>query len=600
MRHSYYALGLLVVLFPAVSRAANDTDAPEQLLSANSQIYIRWDGIESHRAAYDKTAIGKMMKGDTGVFVTGVFGQVQESIGSLLTVNQLLTGTPPDKLQKLQKHATESGKLVPLLAEHGFILAVEARGIEPPDGQITIILPNAGAKSAPLLGALHLIAGLNKLELKELKVGDTTVSTIIVGPVHVTFWVQGKHAVLTIGTDDAEKTVKTMTTGNHARLTSTELFKRVQGYDKFETSARAYVDVAAITKLANTRGKDVEALLTELGVDNLKSIVFYSGFEGAAERSVLEMEIPGPRKGLLTLLGGKPFKLGDVPPMPPDVSSWSMTNLDAAKFYDVLVPAAERIAGMIAPDGGENVKGFTKKIDEFLGIDLRKDLLGSLDNQLVQYTSPSEGPINFGQTYLFKVKDQKKLEEALEQAIKGLSKLTTTEVKNKKRIYKGVEVHEIHFGQQSFPVVPTYAIHEGWLVVGYYPPAVHGYIGRAKKEMAAWKPGPKAEETFKLMPQEFVSVSYSDPRPSIKTLLSIAPIIASTVNSFSPEFNLDVGTLPNAQEATRHLFPNISVTTDDGKCLRVETRASLALPIELTGIDTYAVLALFSFARFAF
>src|SRR4029077_6057228 len=130
---------------------------------------------------------------------------------------------------------------------------------------------------------------------------------------------------------------------------STELFKRVHGFDKFETGARAYIDVAAITKLANPRGKDVEALMTELGVDNLKSIVFYSGFDGASERSILEMETPGPRKGLLTLLNGKPFKLGDVPPMPPDVSSWSMTNLDAAKFYDVLVPAAERIAGMIAP-----------------------------------------------------------------------------------------------------------------------------------------------------------------------------------------------------------------------------------------------------------
>jgi hypothetical protein len=594
MRHSYYALGLLVFLLPAVSRAADDKDAPEQLLSANSQIYMRWDGIEAHRAAYDKTAIGKMMKGDTGVFVTGVFGQLQESIGSLLTVNQLLTGTPPDKLQQLQKHATESGKLLPLLADHGFILAVEARGIEPPEGQITIILPDAGSKSAPVLGALNLIAGLNKLELKELKVGETTVHTINLGAVHVTFWIQGKHAVLTIGTDDAEKTVKTMTAGNHARLASTELFKRVHGFDKFETGARAYIDVAAITKLANTRGKDVEALMTELGVDNLKSIVFYSGFDGASERSILEMETPGPRKGLLTLLSGKPFKLGDVPPMPPDVSSWSMTNLDAAKFYDVLVPAAERIAGMIAPDGGDDVKGFTKKIDEFLGIDLRKDLLGSLDNQFVQYTSPSEGPVNLGQTYLFKVKDQKKLEEALEQAIKGLSKLTTTEVKNKKRIYKGVEVHEVHFGQQSFPVVPTYAIHEGWLVIGYYPPAVHGYIARSKKEMGAWKPTPKTEEALKLLPQEFISVSYSDPRPSIRTLLSIAPVIGATINSFSPEFNFDIGTLPNAQDATRHLFPNVSVTTDDGKVLRVETRASLALPIELTGLDTYAILLLLS------
>src|SRR5260370_11853688 len=124
MRHSYYALGLLVFLLPGVARAAQEKDAPEHLLSGKSQIYIRWDGIEGHRASYDKTAIGKMMKGDTGTFVAGVFGQLQESLGSLLTVDQLLTGTPPDKLQKLQKHATESGKLIPLLSEHGLILAV--------------------------------------------------------------------------------------------------------------------------------------------------------------------------------------------------------------------------------------------------------------------------------------------------------------------------------------------------------------------------------------------------------------------------------------------------------------------------------------------
>jgi hypothetical protein len=137
-------------------------------------------------------------------------------------------------------------------------------------------------------------------------------------------------------------------------------------------------------------------------------------------------------------------------------------------------------------------------------------------------------------------------------------------------------------------------------VIGYYPPAVHGYIARAKKEMGVWKPNAQAEAVFKQMPQEFISVSYSDPRPSIRTILAIAPIIGATINSFSPEFNFDIGNLPNAQEVTRHLFPNISVTTDDGKMLRVETRASLALPIELTGVDTYAVLALLSFARFAF
>ncbi len=40
------------------------------------------------------------------------------------------------------------------------------------------------------------------------------------------------------------------------------------------------MDVAAVTKLAKTRGKEVSGLLDELGLDGLKSIVFFSGFEG--------------------------------------------------------------------------------------------------------------------------------------------------------------------------------------------------------------------------------------------------------------------------------------------------------------------------------
>jgi hypothetical protein len=286
-----------------------------------------------------------------------------------------------------------------------------------------------------------------------------------------------------------------------------------------------------------------------------------------------------------------------VPPLPPDLTSFTMTNLDAAKFYDVLVPAAERIGAILAPTEADSIKGLAKKVDEFLGIDLRKDLLGSLEGQFVQYTSPSEGPLNFGQTVLYKVKDAKKLEEAIEQAIKAASRLSNVEVKNKKRIYHGVEVHEVHFGQQTFPVVPSYAIYKDWLVVSYYPQGVHGFISRAKGEIPGWKPGTRVAETFKQLPQEFISVSYSDPRPSLKTVFSIAPIIAASINSFNPEFNVDVGSLPNAQEATQHLFPNVTVTTDDGKVLRVETRASLALPIDLTGLDTYALAFAFFAAR---
>jgi len=76
----------------------------------------------------------------------------------------------------------------------------------------------------------------------------------------------------------------------------------------------------------------------------------------------------------------------------------------------------------------------------------------------------------------------------------------------------------------------------------------------------------------------------------------VAPVIGALINSGLPDFKFAVGSLPNAQDATHHLFPNVSVVSDDGKTLRSETRASLALPLELNGLDAYALVFGFFYA----
>src|SRR5262249_51459394 len=92
-------LALLVFALPEAARAADV--APEELLSAGTQLYVRWDGIDAHKDAYSKTALGKMLKGDTGKFVQSVYKQVQETLGSGLTVQALLGGAAPENLEKL-------------------------------------------------------------------------------------------------------------------------------------------------------------------------------------------------------------------------------------------------------------------------------------------------------------------------------------------------------------------------------------------------------------------------------------------------------------------------------------------------------------------
>jgi len=458
-----------------------------------------------------------------------------------------------------------------------------------------VILPDAAADPEPLLGTIHLITVLSKLDVKETKIAGRAVSHLEEGPVRIAWWIEGKHIVLTVGTDKPEEVVKRLDSKDAPRLTATALFKRVRGFDKFETAARAFVDTAALVKFAGSRGKDVTKLLADLGLDGLKSVVFYSGFDGDAARSLAEIEAPGPRKGLLALGGNKPFRLSDVPALPEDVTGWSMANFNFTTLHDTTVTAAGDVMELVSPENRPNVKEVLKKADDLLGISIRDDLLAALGDRVVTYNSPAEGPLSLGQTFLIQVKDAKKLQAALDQAIKSLAAKTEADVTVVKKTYHGVDVREVHFQQQGFIFLPSYAIYKDWLVFGYYPQQVHGFILRADGKLPVWKPSTRVAGSLDRLPGEFGAVMYADPRPTLKQLLSIAPLIAGTINSFQKDFQLDVGSLPNAHEAASHLFPNVTVVTDDGTTIRVETRASLSLPFDANGLDLYAAFILFSF-----
>lgn len=574
-------------------------DAPEALLPSGTQLYLRWDGVDAHRDAYDKTALGKMMQGDMGVFLQGVFEKVKEGLGSVLTVEQLLSGTPPEKLAQMQADANEAAKLFSLIGKHGFILALHLGSLEPPQGQVTFIIPNGGDDARPVIGAMRLIATLNRIPVQEKKIGQRTVYHIPTPIIHIAWWNEGKHAVVNVGTETPEQTIARFEKGADSSLASNPMFKQVSGFKDFRTSARMFLDVDSLVKIAKTRGPAVAKLLDELGVSGLRSVVLYSGFDGDSERGLVEVDMPGPRKGLLSLLEGKSFTFADLPPLPPDVTSFTMTNIHPGQTYDVIIQALEQIIPMIDPDAIEDFRSGLREMNLALGIDLRKDLLESLGGRLAYYISPSEGPLNLGATLLIQVKDADKAKESIEAAIKGLAKTAGGDVRLQRRTYRGVEVHEVHVKTQGFFFVPTYAVHKDWLIVSYFPQPVHGYILRATGEIDSWKPSDRVTSALGKMPKEFTSISFSDPRPSMKELLSLAPFIGGLVNSFNPEAIIEMGTLPNAQEATRHLFPNVSVSSDDGKILRIESRASLSLPLELTGIDTYIVIFAFgTLARF--
>jgi len=325
-------------------------------------------------------------------------------------------------------------------------------------------------------------------------------------------------------------------------------------------------------------------------MESVKSWTFYSGFDGSSERAISELELAGPRKGLLTLLAGKPFTLKDLPALPPDVHSWSATNFDPGLFFDTGLQALESGLSVFSPETVPLIKGYLKQADDALSINIRRDLLGSMGDRFAMYATPVDGPFMFGQVYLLKVKDAAKLQTSLSQALRSIGKLTGVDVSLLKKTYRGVVVNEVHVRQPGFIVVPAFAVQGDYLAFAFYPQPVHGFILRSKGELPTWKASPEVAAALQKLPKDIVAISVTDPRPTLQQLLSIAPLIGGLVASLAPDVKFDVSSIPNGHEATHHLYPNVTVVSDNGTTVRSETLASLAIPLNLVGSESYFFL----------
>jgi hypothetical protein len=560
---------VLVLIVPLLARAQ---EGPERLLPPNAQIFVRWDGLDKHQAAFDKTAVSRLCQGELG-----------EAITSLLA-------------DKKQLHLLRLGRA---LGTQGLLVGVEMRGVEPPDAQLVAVLPNAKTQWDALFGTMMWVGAKNHGEFKETEVSGRTVYQLQDNdPVHVAFWKEGKEAVFVAGTDSPAVIIKRWE-GKGPRLTDNVLYKKVASFKEFTPALRGFIDFAALAKFGKQIGGDpAEKVMAELGVDGFKDLTFFHGYEGEATRTQIAWEIPGPRKGLAKLMSGKPFGLEDLPVMPSNLTGFTAVRFDALAFYDSVLEMLERL---LPPEQAKMVRPNIIKANLALGVNIRDDLLANLGTLFVSYSAPGDGPLFAGQTVLVQVKDAKKLQASLDKAVQNLNKLTqrggddgakenAATIELKQRTYHGAKLSQIYIRQPGAFVVPSYAIAKDWLAIGLTPQPVQGYILRTANQLPVWKPTATVKASLDKLPAKVSMLAVDDPRPGIRFLLGVAPFIgAGIVNSVPDARSFDVSTLPYSNDVAYYLFPNVSVAVDDGKVWRYQSIASLPLP-GLSRIDETMVV----------
>ena len=577
---------------------------PETLLSADSVFYVRWDGFDVHREAFNNTELGQIFNEELQPLAKYGVQQILEALGPGLQSEKLLEGASPEELVEMQKTVKELPNLLVYLRQHGLVIGLEMISAAPPRWQLTIVLPEAGkAKTADaLFGALRLLAKQMGAKTNIETIQGRKVIGVADKGASIAAWQEGDHMVVTIGSEKPERTLKRLDDKTQPTLASSDVYKVTSGFKRYTTYARGYIDTEKVFALL-AKELPVAPVFEQLGATGLKRFAFYLGFEGPYQRSTLEAIMPrDQRKGALAIFGTlQPVSVDGLPPIAPDASYVSVTGVLPKESFEYALDVGSVLQGLFSGEKPGALRIRVEAVEKELGVKFREELLASLDAPIVVAVSPSEGLLTLGGTLAIKVKDAKKLNETIDKLHKSLGAIAGKDIHVTKKKYHDVEISMVQYGagREGIPFRPTYTIHEGWLVIALYPQPVQGYIHRTRQGMARWQPSPliaqaiDAEKKFRGGGDvKIVGIGESDPRPTIKSVLSLTPLMVAMVGSIGMpgggKSSFDPSLIPNTQAIIERVRPSVTLIVDDGDSIRVETYATLPLGMHLNGIEMYS------------
>lgn len=614
MRHLLTAACLLLVSSTALL-AQDETKpakvkAPEAFLSADTLAFFRYDGYEAHKKAYDQTALAKIMKDDMGEFLEYLGGFFQNNV-----VRELLNGRGEPKDEKL--NMAHFSKALEYLWKHGIVVGFETRPqVAPPLSrkQLTLVFPEGGEDKnrETLFGLFDVLTRMVDVQTKEVKRGKRILHQFNDPDVSVAWWQEGKHVVLTVGTESVEHVLDVID-GRKANLTSTELYKSTSGFNRYETDMRGFVDLRQIVEILqvptqsdNKLDMVKEAVVRKLivnqfGLNGVGPLTFHLGFDRQYQRSTVTMNVAEPkeRRGLLKLVSGPvQFEAKQLPALPPDAASVSVRHVDWSTVLDIVNQSLHAAKKLGELNRGPFLPDELLDLDKLLGDDFRKDLLASLDSTLVCYNALSEGPFILGQGLAIKVKDAQKLQKILETLPRFAEGLPQeARPRFQKRTYRGADLYTLTTGQRNWFFPITYTIHKDWWVIGAYPQSVKGYIMRSEGKYKVWKATPLVqearEENTKAGKEKstLAAITVTNPAPTVEVGLALLPVFADVLTR-APLFGrgrgqeaaFDITKIPNAQAVTEHLFPDVTLLYDDGAAFRWENHYALDVPDWWSGL----------------
>jgi hypothetical protein len=596
---------ICVVLLASAPCLANDL-APEALISAKCAVAVQFDGFDPHRAAFDRTALAELLRGDLGPLAADFRRRVLGALGPDIVAQRMLAGGRPEELTALQAEAEQLPAVFEALRQRGMLIGVDLPDSILPGVHTTFVFPDGGSDDVrpALESAIRLVARLAEIKLGEREhAGRKLLEGKFFGLGRLACWQEGRHFVVTIGTLSPDATIA-LAEGKYDSLADDARWAKLRSFDEYETYLRGYVDAQHLQNVLTRWVAPARPILAQFGVDGLSRVSVQLGFEGPYQRLTIAGTTAGERRGLINLLaGGGSLDLKRLPALPTDASTVWTLRMEPAEAYRFGIGTIEKIISVVDPKENDAFRRDLAQFESALGGEAMKQALAALGPTIVLCNEPGGVIPLFGGALSIEVKNAEALEQAREQVVAALAQAAREEFELVRSDYRGTTVYVFQSKQQFVPVFPSFAVHNGWLHVAMSPQAVQGAIYRASdkgqdlelvrelQERLARRLAPAADGAS---PRKLVAFSQTDPRPSVKVLLGIVPFF-SRVLGINGEGGLfqgfDTALVPHAQPITEPLSPNFSMLTSDESEIRFEVYSTLPMPIDFASFGTLIAFA---------
>lgn len=577
---------LLATVVMSHSRAQNRVSrTPDQLIPAESILYVRWDGSAAHADAFSKTAAHEAL------YESGLMPLIEKAIKGVIAQSPA-AGAMDGPVGQFLEHVRNNGVSL------GVALAPPQENGPPiPLPFAVAVLPDGGQFSAPIG---QMLQGAARAELKTQEINGREIQSMVIPDtpgIELGWWPEGDHLMIAAGLN-AFSTAVGVASGDLPNVTSNPLWEEFGPESAgFEISGLSWFDFG---KLRDTFGAmpvplpiprpegplTVNDIARVAGFDNMGAVISQTGYKGRTLWSETTLQVEGEKRGLLALGDQQSITWEQLPPLPADSKAIVAGSFSLSKFYTDLLAIVGDVSQFGPPEVQQQAQQGIAMVPQILGFDPKADLFDALGNVVSFYLDSNQDFFGIGGVALIaEVKDAEKLKRTLDHIIlmaEGASNGEFAAIRSEKhgRQILTFEVEGFEFG--------GIAVDEKWMIVGLMPQTVEAALLRIDGKIESFEPSRELLAALGDMPKEFTGITVTDPRQIYTALMGYAPLVFSGAQAalrnsgeFPPDFELPVKLVdvPPSEIVTRPLFVNVMASESTEKGFRWTSRSSLpAIP----------------------